>query len=420
MDTALQDIDDNEEQRDLTTQERVALLKRRIEEMKRKQTILYVGQPEATQSDDECYAEIIAACEKFLNTDAEEDEIKLARTLEKHNLQLYYYPPNTQEFTSTQNAVARMAFNGTLPPYESLRPSREIIMGNPQLRGKITPESYDFQNTQWEVFKQIPEFAELEAKLREGLAKKGISQEDLPKLKVHDYCYVLDEQLRKHPKQKYVKFMQESYKARNTKRFISENEEEFRAGMLAMPGIKKDYVETLIKAMKLGITDVTKYKENGQEVWKEEWANQPVINVHHIVNVKDTDVMKEQGKKWCSVNDYENMCFIVTYPQHKAMHALEKSIHEMPIFENRKNIGKKGWYRIQPPPGVRCMLGFHNMIYDRSYMNLTENEKSDIKQKSENNPNRRNGNRIYKGNPKNNSLKARREWHNKRTDYVKH
>lgn len=53
--------------------------------------------------------------------------------------------------------------------------------------------------------------------------------------------------------------MQESYKARNTKRFISEYEKEFREGMMAMTGIKADYVETLIRAMKNGVTDLTKF-----------------------------------------------------------------------------------------------------------------------------------------------------------------
>ena len=340
-------------------------------------------------------------------------------------MQLYYYPPNTQEFTSTQNAVARMAFNGVLPPVATLRPSKEIIMGNSELKGKIKPEDYDFKGSAWEVFRQIPEFAELEIKLREGLAKKGIGPEILPKLSVHDYCYILDEQLRKYPNQRCVKFMQESYKARNTKRFISEYEKEFREGMMAMTGIKADYVETLIRAMKNGVTDLTKYKEDSQPVWKEEWANQPVINVHHIVNVKDSNAMETDGKKWYNVNDYENMCFIVTYPQHQAMHALEKSAYDAgETFEERKafkkRIGKKGYYRIQPPEGVKCMLGFNMMIYDRGYLKLSEKEKAEIKAKNENNPNRRSGNRTgFGGHPKNNSLADRRSWHNQRTEYVK-
>lgn len=422
MDEIFQNNGTEKEQRNRSSQEQAALLKRRIEEMKKKQTILYMNPSggNSKQSDDECYAEIMEACNRFLKTDSLEDEIELSKVLEKHNLQLYYYPPNTQEFTATQNAVARMAFNGVLPPVATLRPRKEIIMGNSELKGTIKPEDYDFKGSAWEVFRQIPEFAELEVKLREGLAKKGIGAEILPKLSVHDYCYILDEQLRKYPNQRCIKFMQESHKARNTKRFISENETEFRAGMMAMEGIKAEYVETLIRAMKTGVTDLTKYRENGQPVWKDEWADQPVINVHHIVNVKDSNAMETDGKKWYNVNDYENMCFIVTYPQHQAMHALEKSAYDMKVFGERRNIGKKGYYRIQPPEGVKCMLGFNNMIYDRKFLNLSEKEKADIKEKSENHPNRRSGSRGFVGNPKNNSLAARRNWHNQRTDYVKY
>ena len=178
-------------------QKQTTLLKRRIEELKNKQATLYVeksvGGGTPKQSDDECYAEIMEACNRFLKTDSLEDEIELSKVLEKHNLQLYYYPPNTQEFTSTQNAVARMVFNGTLPPLASLRPSKEIIIGNSEKRGKIKPENYDFNGSAWGVFKQISEFAELEDKLRAGLAQKGISPEVLPKLSVDDYCFILDE-----------------------------------------------------------------------------------------------------------------------------------------------------------------------------------------------------------------------------------
>ncbi|MBR1601295.1 MAG: hypothetical protein IJ677_06925, partial [Alphaproteobacteria bacterium] len=340
------------------------------------------------------------------------NEQELAKTLEKHNLQLYHYPPDTQEFTLTQSAVARMAFTGTLPPLEALSPSDDIIKGKSEYKGIIKPEDYIFEGSKWEVFKQIPEFAELEDKLREGLAKKGIPPEELPKLRVHDYCYILDQALRKYPEQKYVKFMKESHKARNTKRFISENEEEFRAGLLAMPGIRKDYVEALVDAMKIGITDVKKYKKNGQSVWKEEWANQPVINVHHIVNVKDADTMKLQGKKWYNVNDYENMCFIVTYPQHEAMHALEKIGFKTKSFKEFKESKKKDRYRIQPPEGVRCMLGFHNMIYDRKHLGLPEKE--EIKKRAENNPYRRSGNggQSYSNDAKN-PYKLRQDWKNR-------
>ena len=62
-----------------------------------------------------------------------------------------------------------------------------------------------------------------------------------------------------------------------------------------MPDVKKEYVETLIRAMKKGITDLSKYKENGPPVWKDEWANQPVLDVHHITNIKDAQTKESQG-----------------------------------------------------------------------------------------------------------------------------
>ena len=408
---------------DHTTQEQAAILKRRIEELKKNKTPIYIGQPEAKQTDDECYAEIMTACEKFLSTDSEEDEIKLARVLEKHNLQLYYYPPEIQDFTRMQNAVARMAFNGVLPPVETMVPSKDVVNGKPENKGKLDPNSYDFTKTGWEVFKKVPEFAELEDKLREGLAKKGIPQESLAKFTVDDYCYILDEQLRKYPEQKSIKFMEESHKARNTKRFIAEYEEEFRAGMMAMPGVRADYVDALVSAMKEGRTDVRKPSINGQRVWKDEWKDQPVINVHHVVNVKDSATLQAQGKSWLNVNDYENMCFIVTHPQHQAMHALEKSAYNMNSFSERKKIGKKKYYRIQPPEGVKCMLGFHNMIYDRKYLNLPEKEKAEMKERAENYPNRVSGshgrNYTFRGHPSKDYIKGRRDWRDERTQYVR-
>ena len=182
--------------------------------------------------------------------------------------------------------------------------------------------------------------------------------------------------------------------------------------------IKKEYVETLIRAMKHGVTDLTKYKENGVPVWKEEWADQPVLDVHHIINIKDSATKEAEGQDFTHINDYENMCFIVRYPEHDAMHALEQDLqgnYREDIFRNRQ-IGKKMFYRIQPPPGVRCMLGFHNMIYDRNYLGLPEKEKKELNEKAENNPNRING--KHTNNKKHDSHFQRREWRNKGRYYA--
>lgn len=410
------------EKKEITTQEQIAASKRRIEELKRKNTTLYIGQPEAKQTDEQCYNEIADACKELIRTGDDKSEQILAQTLEKHNLRLYCYPSDkVSDFTKAQSAIARMTFNGCLPPTDCLYACADIVKGIPENKGKINQADYNFNGTLWEVFKKFPEFAELEDKLRDGLAKKGISSQLLPELKLHDFCYILAEQLQKQNlNEKSISFMEESYKARHTKRFIKENEEEFRAGLLAMPGIRKDYVEALIYAMKEGRTDLTK-PINGKRLWKEEWKDQPVINVHHIVNVKDARVIDD----WTKVNSYENMCFIVTHPQHDAMHAFEQDLqgnYRNDIFHNPK-INKSMIYRIQPPEGVRCMLGFHNMIYDKKYVELPEDEKTIIKEKAENDKHRvsgSHGRNIWHGHPKNDPYAQRKDWKREKLDYVRH
>jgi hypothetical protein len=68
------------------------------------------------------------------------------------------------------------------------------------------------------------------------------------------------------------------------------------------------------------------------------------------------------------------------------------------------------------------MLGFHNMIYDRKFLDLPEKEKTEIKNKSENDKNRISGihgrNGWYR-NPKNNPYTQRREWKQERSEYAK-
>lgn len=411
---------------ELTTEQHASLLKKRIEEMKRSKTNLFVGQPQAVQTDDECYNEISVACGKFINEPDEKNEQELAKTLEKHNLQLYCYSADAT--TKDKKDVARMAFNGYVdkPFYNQLSETFRTIKDNSDKRAITKPEDYNMENSSvWNVFKQVPEFAVIEDKVKKGLSTFGIPPEKLPELKVKDFCYIINEQMRDPYSGGAVKVFKTSYKARHTKRFIKENEAEFRAGLLAMPGVRKDYVETLISAMKRGITDLTRYKENGVPVWKEEWANQPVVDVHHIVNIKDSATKEAQGKSWTNINDYENMCFIVRYPQHDAMHALEQDLqgnYHDDIFENRR-IGKKSFYRIQPPEGVRCMLGFHNMIYDRKYLGLPEKEKTEIKAKAENDKNRisgSHGRNSWHGNPKNNPYAQRKEWKQERGNYVRY
>jgi len=401
----------------LTTQDKALLLKNRIAELKQKQTNLYVEQSLAVQSDDECYQEIAEACEKFINEPSEEKEQQLALTLEKHNLELYCY--EAEATSRDKKDIARMAFNGYVdrPQEYQLSPIVRDMKNKPLERKKVGVEEYDLSfSSTWNVFKQVPEFAALEDQVKKGLSVLGIPREALPSLNVKDFCYLINEQMRQATYGGAVRVFKESRKAKNTKRFIRENEAEFREGLLAMPNVRKDYVETLIRAMRNGVTDLTKYKENGQSVWKEAWADQPIVDVHHIRNIKDAAAIT--GEKGVDqVNDYENMCFIVRYPQHDAMHALEQDLqgnYRDDIFFNRQ-IGKKMFYRIQPPEGVRCMLGFHNMIYDRGYLGLPEKQKTEMKEKAEQNPNRISGKygRQNYANKAKDPYRQRREWNNR-------
>ncbi|MBO6282204.1 MAG: hypothetical protein J6N49_06730 [Alphaproteobacteria bacterium] len=373
-------------------------IKRRIEEMRKNNQTLHIGE-KFEKSDDECYREIADACNNFLRTHGgEKEELQLADTLEKYNLQLYCYPHT--EMSDDKSVVARMAFDGHIKKGKLSWLMRDMV-SNPQKHFHHKPEDYDLSGTVWEVFKQIPEFAALEDKIKKALATYGIPTQNeaytvkdinkegkpfdrnlnINNLTARDFCFMLIEQTR-GSNDMSTKVLKEGYKARHTRRFINENEQEFRAGLMAMDGVRKDYVDALVAAMKRGLTDLTKLPG-----YKKEWDNQPVVDVHHIVNVKDVNSLEESGKSFADVNRYENMCFIVRHPSHDAMHALETDLAKIgyngepisrnDIFYNRK-IDRKFIYRIQPPEGVRCMFGLNSVIYDKKYLGLDENTQTNL------------------------------------------
>ncbi len=383
-------------------------VKHRIEEMRKNNQTLHVGE-KFEKSDDECYREVADACNNFLRTRDVKEELQLADTLEKYNMQLYCYPHS--EMSEDKSVVARMAFDGHVKKGKLSWLMRDMS-NDPKKRFQQTPEDYDLSGTVWEVFKQIPEFAALEDKIRKALAMYGIPNQDeaytvkdIPKegqpiernfninnLTARDFCYMLIEQTR-GSKDMNTKLLKENYKVRHTIRFINENEQEFRAGLMAMDGVRKDYVDALVAAMKRGLTDLRKLPG-----YKKEWDNQPVVDVHHIVNVKDVNSLEKSGKSFADVNRYENMCFIVRHPSHEAMHALETDLAKVgydgrpeirnDVFSNRK-IDRKFIYRIQPPEGVRCMFGLNSVIYDKKYLGLEENTQTNLPDsvKKENNNN---------------------------------
>lgn len=363
--------------------------KARIEQIMQANSRSYNTAPTDTEKD--ALTEIIEAGNMFVRTGSVAEQKLLADTLEKHNLELYCY--DYTETSKDKSRVARMAFEGYVDKPNEYDLSNDFRrLKNFQIqRASTNPEDYNLDNsTVWQVFKQVPEFAAIEDKVKSACANFGLPPEMLPQLQCSDICYLINEKFRGE-RGDAAKVFPESYKARNTKRFIKENEAEFRAGMLAIPGVDKNYVETLIRAMKQGFTDLTKYKENGKPAMRKEWANQPKINVHHIVNVKDCSTVENGGKRsFAEVNSYKNMCFMLEEPVHSAVHTLETDIAHKTlrndIFYNRR-IDRRFIFRIQPPEGVRCMLGFNNMIFDKDFLEKYVDRSKAQKAERESNPN---------------------------------
>lgn len=341
--------------------------------------------------DDKAMQDIQKASDLFVRSHGGSKEREgLAQTLEEYNLFLYCYPYN--ETSQDKRDVARMAFNGWVdrPKEFDLSSTFRNLKNYPKQRATVKPAEYDLSySSVWNVFKQVPEFEAIEDKVKKGLSMYGVGTDDLPKLGLKDFCFIINEQFRGGNKDS-AKVFEDSYKAKHAKRFINENEREFRSGMLGMQGVDQEYVERLIAAMKEGRTDLS--NEVDQKTGKPKWEGQPVIDVHHIVNIKDASTKEASGKSFASINDYSNMCFIVRHPQHDAMHALENDAngkYREDIFHNRR-IDKKFIYRIQPPEGVKCMFGFNHVLYDKDYLRSHDIGKEAASQAAESGQSRKN------------------------------
>ena len=66
--------------------------------------------------------------------------------------------------------------------------------------------------------------------------------------------------------------------------------------LLKVPGAKKEYVEALVKKRwKPAVSpDMSKELERHPD-----WANQPAIDVHHIINIKDCRLFEVSRKIVC-------------------------------------------------------------------------------------------------------------------------
>lgn len=368
---------------DTKNQAHVNDVRQRIAMLKQSNTSLFYNEPSVKPNDDEIFKEIQIKASNFVRAKGIIEEDELAKTLEKNNLYLYSYPH--KETSRDKKDVARMAFNGWIdrPNEKDMSSTLRDLKNLKKPRADMKPDDYDLSHSSvWNVFSQVPEFKEIENKLKKGLSMYGVSQADLPSLNLKDFCFIMNEQFRGN--RDSAKVFQQSYKAKHTIKFINENEEEFRTGMLSMPGVKKEYVDTLVGAMKKGLTDLSSEIDSSG---KPKWEGQPVIDVHHIVNIKDASTKEHENKSFADINNYENMCFIVRNPQHDAMHALENDMngnYREDIFYNRE-IDKEFIYRIQPPEGVKCMFGFNNMIYDKEYLATHDMSKEAVKARSSEN-----------------------------------
>ena len=120
--------------------------------------------------------------------------------------------------------LIRQSYQTNKPLYHQLSETFRKIKDNLGERAETKPEDYDLKNSSvWNVFKQVPEFAAIEDRVKKGLSMFGIPPEKLPELQVKDFCYIINEQMRDPLSGSAVKVFKESYKARNTKRFIEEN-----------------------------------------------------------------------------------------------------------------------------------------------------------------------------------------------------
>lgn len=296
-------------------------------------------------------------------------------------------------------------------------------------------EDYDLESsTVWQAMKEEPRLAEMQDKLKAALAKAGVPKEILPEMNINDFKYLMFNHCAAQKGLGFAKLFQArdengnpltykdrsgkevpvctSAKQENVKRFIKENPQ-FKDMMLKMPGIDKAYVEALVNKMsQSGLTDMSKELERHPE-----WANQPAIDVHHIINIKDCRLFEAEGKSYADVNAYENMCIVSNGTLFDAVNrahglsdandkaaSVHGSIHSADmVFKDKASNGdvRRTMVRLEPQPGVRCMLGFGEdmMIIE----NVKDGQSNDRRQEAEKDEKQPNDQRLIIQNIQNNS-----------------
>lgn len=359
-------------------------------------------------SDEEIIQQLNMLTEAFRATNGREEEKALRDFAAQYHLNLRVEAAVSK---TDKSAIARMVFNGGVEKPFGGYSEKFVDLANYPYKYSIHPgkaEDYKLEDSPiWQMMSEEPRLAEMKGKMLEALAKAGVRPEMLPEMNLNDFKYLMFNHCAVQKGMGFAKLFQAkdengnpltyrdiraakdvpvatSAKQENVKRFTKENPQ-FKDMLLKVPGAKKEYVEALVKKMETsGLTDMSKELERHPD-----WANQPAIDVHHIINIKDCRLFEAQGKSYAAVNDYENMCIVSNGTLLDALersngnsgekaHSIHGSIHAADmVFKDRAEDGstKRTMVRLEPQPGVRCMLGFSPdmMIIDQQNQQQNDN-----------------------------------------------
>lgn len=370
------------------------------------ETNIITPQETPVLSDAEVYAKLEELSAKFRASNGQKEEEELRQFAAQYHLNLRVEPAVSK---SDKSAIARMVFNGGVEkPMGGYSQNFSDIANYPYkyAANPKNPEDYNLEDSSiWQVMAEEPRLADLKDKMKAALAKTGVPKEILPEMNLNDFKYLLFTHCGSQRGLGFTKLFQlkdengnplthrdktgkelatcTSAKQENVKRFMRENPQ-FKEMMMKIPGADKNYVEYLCKKMSIfGLTDMSKELERHPE-----WANQPAIDVHHIINIKDCRLFEEQGKSYAAVNDYENMCIVsngtlldaINRSKGLAVENKNGSVHagihaaDATLKDEKENGDiKRTMVRLEPQPGVRCMLGFSPdmIIVDENYQQQT-------------------------------------------------
>lgn len=371
-------------------------------------TAASVPSASAIITDDEIIKELGRLTDVFRATNGEKEEQELRAFANVHHLNLRVEAAVSK---TDKSMIARMVFNGGVEKPMSGYSQKFNDLANYPFKYSIRPgkpEDYNLEDsTLWQAMAEEPRLAGMKEKMQKALAQAGVPVELLPEMNLNDFKYLMFNYCAAQKGLGFAKLFQEkdengkpityrdfrackdvpvctSAKQENVKRFMKENPQ-FKDMLLKMPEADSKYIEELVKKMqKTGLTDMTKELEKHPE-----WANQPAIDVHHIVNIKDCRLFESMGKSYADVNAYENMCIVSNGHLKDALdrsndvEAKGSSIHgaihsaDMTFKDRKEPHGtNRTMVRLEPQSGVQCMLGFSEnmMIINHEYQKQYEKQ----------------------------------------------